>query len=83
MKRPRFVGLTKSQDAVFAQICVGNDTCHHPKTLKALEAKGMIVGVTEQLPGWPPVTVKRYSVPIAWHAAWCQWCSDNYAEDDS
>jgi len=72
-----FEGLTRKQHEVFAQIATGNDRAHHSKTLQALQAKGFIVATPRKLPGWPPVTVNTYDVPIDVHIRWCAWCAEN------
>lgn len=80
MSQKRFAGLTQRQFDVFGQITIGKDLGHHPKTLEALEKRGLIKRYWETLPGWPPVKVASFSVPIDVHAAWCQWCSEQEAD---
>lgn len=72
-----FEGLTKGQHQVFSQIATGNDRGHSPRTLKTLVDKGYISVIPVTLPGWPPVMVNRYEVPIDLHIRWCAWCADN------
>lgn len=71
-----FAGLTKAQNEVFAQICLGNDSGHNSKVVKALLNKGMVAEHEQTLTGFPPVVVKRYSFAVGWHIKWCQWCSE-------
>ena len=67
---------------VFEQIAIGQDAGHHPATLAALERKGLIVAETAtDRQGWPPVTIKRYYVPVLLHMQWCAWCSENVGDD--
>lgn len=73
---------TKRQRDVFELIAIGQDARHHPATLAALERKRLIVAETEtDRQGWPPVTIKRYHVPLALHIQWCAWCSENIGDD--
>lgn len=72
-----FEGLTQKQHEVFAQIATGNDRAHNTKTLQSLESKGFIVATPRELPGWPPVTINAYEVPIDVHIRWCTWCTEN------
>lgn len=67
---------------MFEQIAIGQDACHYPATLATLERKGLIVSETEtDRQGWPPVTIKRYHVPLTLHIQWCAWCSENVGDD--
>lgn len=75
-----FDKLSNRQLAVFEQIATNNDSGHPPSTLNALERLGYIQGSLEQLRGFPPVSVVRYSVPVSVHIAWCQWCAKQQAE---
>ena len=69
---------TKRQREVFEQIGIGQDAGHHPATLAALERKGLIASKTEiDRQGYPPVTIKRYHVPLLLHMQWCAWCAEN------
>lgn len=67
---------TERQRAAFEQIGIGQDAGHHPATLAALESKGLIAS-TREIEGYPPVTIKRYHVPLPLHMQWCAWCSEN------
>jgi len=67
--------LTVRQREVLGAIAVGQDNGHHPKVLAALEEQGLIVGYPEVLPGYPPVTITRWEVPVAVHIRWCEWCA--------
>lgn len=80
----RFRGLTPRQQEVLGQIAFGHDGGgFHPKTLEALEQKGLIVGHDALLPGSGtspieriPMRVRVYEVPLAIHAEYWQWCAD-------
>ena len=74
--------LPKKQLEVFQHIATGMDGCHHPRTLKALEDKGLIVATKRVMGGTFPVTITFYSVPYAIHYDWCQWCSEQYLKED-
>ena len=73
--------LKPGQRAVFDQICVGNDGGHHPRTLDLLFRKGLVEWYDEDLGGRPPMTVKRYVVPIPIHMAWCEVCSEDAGDE--
>ena len=76
--RKHFDSLTAAQQRVFEQIAIGNDLGHNPAITKRLEVTGYIVGHDAPLMdgGWPPVTVRRYEVPLRIHARWCAWCDE-------
>jgi hypothetical protein len=76
----RFEGLTPHQTEVLGQIAMGNDGGHHRATLRLLEKKGLIEGRDVTLRGWPPVTVKHYSVPVHVHIRYCEWASQHFGE---
>jgi hypothetical protein len=67
--------LTEPQRNVLGWIAIGQDRGHHSSTLKALEAKGLIVGHSYILTSQPPVKVTRWGLPIAVHIQWAEWCS--------
>lgn len=71
-----FTELTKRQLEVFEQIATGNDTGHPRITLDSLERRGYIESEFQQLRGFPPVAVCKYSVPIPVHMQWCAWCAE-------
>lgn len=70
-----FADLTKRQREVFEQIATGNDSGHPQRTLDSLAARGYITWEHETLPGHPPVTIRRYHVPIPIHMEWYAWCA--------
>ena len=79
-------GLSKRALEVFEQIAIGNDLGHHPRTLASLVARGLIETRPEEMPGPFPgttMTVDRYDVPLAVHAAWCSWCAENVSADEA
>ena len=73
--------LPERQLDVLGHIAIGQDGGHRPRTLAALEAKGLIVSEKVTLsprpgvPAWMRVRVRRYYVPLPVHAAWCEWRS--------
>lgn len=73
--------LAERQRDVLGQIATGCDGGHHPATLAALEAKGLIVGHTQTRPGRLPVAVIRWELPIGVHIQWCEWCSTQFEEE--
>jgi hypothetical protein len=85
----RFRGLPKKQEDALAQIAILSDGTDFTRSVvKALEEKGLIVGVDEATYGPSsapidriPIMVRRYHVPLPIHMEWCQWCSDHIEED--
>lgn len=85
------MGLPAKQSEAFEQIALLSDGTEYARsTLKALEKKGLIVGTDEKVYGSGsgpidriPITVRRYHVPLPIHAQWCQWCADNFTEEDA
>ena len=78
-------GCTKAQREAFEQCCIGDDRGLYASTWAALVRRGLVVEREETLPPnkscpWP-LTVKRYSVPLAIHAQWCAWCADNVPDE--
>lgn len=74
----RFEKLSKQETDVLGQIAINVDGGHNRQVIASLLSKGYIEEYEETLPGWPPVKVKRYSVPIGVHIRWCSWCDENY-----
>jgi hypothetical protein len=74
--------LTPRQQDVLSALAIGQDEGHHPKTLQALAAKGLIESDQETLPGRLPVIIQRYYVPLFVHIAWAQWGSEQCTEED-
>ncbi len=73
-----FAGLSEPQREAAGLIAMGQDGFLHPRTLTALESKGIIESYDERLGGWPPLTVKRWSMPIWVHIQWCAYCSEQF-----
>lgn len=76
--------LRKRQREVLGQIAINNDGGHHPKTLKALQSKGLIVAEQQEVRGpfrGTTMTITRWYVPIAVHMVWCTWCSEQESSD--
>ena len=77
----RFRNLSAAQQSAFEQIasgwCAGGE--FHPRTMKALEAAGLVVGedVIDR-DAWPPITVRQCRVPLSVHIEWCGWCTLNF-----
>lgn len=77
-----FRDLTNAQQRVLGLIAINEDLGHNERVYRALEAKGLIVGEDENRGGFPPLTVRRYHVPMPVHMEWCTWCSENFSETD-
>ncbi len=75
--------LTERQREVFGLICIGQDRGHHPRTLKVLAERGLIVGYRDVLDGHPPVEIIRWDVPIPVHMEWARWCAGQPDEETS
>ena len=67
--------LTEQQRRVLSQIAIGFDGGHHERVLVALAEQGLIVGYRQTLPGFPPVEVVRWEVPVDVHIQWAEWCA--------
>jgi len=76
--------LTPHQRDVLGWIAIGQDGGHRPRTLAVLERLGYIVGDTQEVPGpfGAPMTVKRWTVPLAVHMQWAAWCAAHSEELD-
>jgi hypothetical protein len=77
--------LTPAQRDVLGLIAINQDAGHHPATLAALAQRGLIVGYRQTLPGFPPVEITRWEVPVDVHIQWAEWCAaqpDEEAEAD-
>lgn len=68
-------GLRPHQRDVLNAVAFGDDSCHHPATLVALEKRGLIEHYAQPLGGRFAVTVRRYFMPSHVHIAYCEWCS--------
>ena len=72
---------TSNQRRTFEQIAIGNSAGHHPKTIKALLAKGLIERGDDYMFGgdrFGPIAIPTYYVPLPIHAEWCEWCSEQF-----
>jgi hypothetical protein len=77
-----FDRLTPRQEQVLGQIAIGIDGGHHPRTLEALERRGLIEGRDEVIPLLRGrLTIRRYVMPIAAHIAWCEWCAGHCGDE--
>jgi hypothetical protein len=63
--------LTKTQLRAFESVAIKNDWSLSRRTAAILLKQGLIELYEEALPGWPPLSVKRYRVPLTLHAEWC------------
>lgn len=73
-----FNRLSETQLQVLAMIAMNQDCGHHPRTIKSLLDKGLIVSYDE-ITNWGHL--KRFNMPIDVHVHWCAWCSENYKEE--
>ena len=69
--------LTRAQLRAFELIAINLDKGVNPKTAAVLLEHGLIEEDEERLPGWPPVTIRRYYVPLPVHMAWCRMITPN------
>ena len=83
----RFRNLSETQAKAFELIAINQDGGHHPRTLEALEKKGLITKHEVQTYGKGnspidriPMIIYRYSVPLAVHIEWCEWISKEEEE---
>jgi hypothetical protein len=75
--------LTEPQRTVLGNIAIGVDGGHNPRTLAALAERGLIVGYRQTTPGFPPVEVTRWEMPIGVHIQWAEWCAAQPDEEES
>lgn len=74
--------LPPRQREVFDRVCIGQDEGNPPRSLQALERKGLIESREERIPfGNLMMTIRRYSTPIPIHYAWCTVCSAEIAAE--
>jgi hypothetical protein len=73
--------LPRRQQEVLGCVAIHDDGGHHPATLKALLAKGLIEAYQEDLGGRLSVPITRYRTPIFVHFAYCIWASAQGAKD--
>lgn len=79
----RFRNLSAAQQSAFEQIASGwsGGSEFHPRTMKALEDKGLVVGSDfVSRDHWPPITVRQYELTSGAHEEWCSWCDENFDE---
>jgi hypothetical protein len=67
---------SRVQIEAFERIATGDDGGHAPRTLAALEKRGLITLHETLVPGDVPVRVKIPVVPLPVHYAWCAWCTE-------
>lgn len=72
--------LTVAQKRVLGCVAINQDQFHHPKVLKALEDRGLILGHDRVLGGGVPVRVREYHVPQPLHMFWCAYCARGKAD---
>ena len=76
-----FSQLTAPQRHVLGMCAIQQDGGHSQRTLDKLVGFGMLE-IREVLLGYPPMTIKRYDVPLYVHMLWCAWCSNNVTEEE-
>lgn len=73
-------GLSKTQRAVFDQICIGNDRGHSRNTLQSLARKGLAVMYLQKISS--ECSILRYEFAnFAVHIAWCELCAEENPEE--
>lgn len=73
--------LSPKQRAVFDQLCVGNDSGHHQRTVESLMRRRLVYEYEEKtVSGSIHCVVYRYTVPTAVHMAWAEVCSEENPE---
>jgi hypothetical protein len=73
--------LTERQREVLSAIAINQDGGHDPQILRALAERELIFGYREKLPGWPPVEVVRWEMPVWAHIEWARWCAEQPDEE--
>lgn len=76
-------GMTKAQIACFERIAISQPPYAGDRTIKALLARGLIVGVNRsERDGLGVFKWTEYHVPLLLHAQWCEWCSEQSEDED-
>jgi hypothetical protein len=66
--------LPRNQRNALGQICAGDDSCLHPKTLESLERKGFVRSFSQTMGGGIfSVVVRRYVAPANIIAEWMKF----------
>ena len=81
MEAKEYEGLSASQFEALTSIAFGGDGGgFSPKTLRSLEARGLLVAYDKKLTGrgtsvldYLPIIVKAYVMPIPEHIKFCEW----------
>lgn len=79
-----FLNLSKAQERALSLIAINMHPFAHPKTIKVLLDKGLIVKHERTIYGKGnspidriPMGTNDYEVPLPVHYEWCKWCSEN------
>lgn len=71
--------LTKAQQMMLSQICLGDDSGLHHRTALALARRGLIdYRLVPQGGGFNIWRADVASIPV--HMAWCKWCDQTCTE---
>ncbi len=73
-------GMTPAQRRDFERICIGQRPLGGFRVLKALKERGLIEDAPPKVIGRDAlgeIAVPQWSVPLRFHAQWCQWCSES------
>ena len=78
-------GMSQSQVDTFEKVAVGRKPPATQRTWDALEKHGVIVRGPDLIKrdAFGEYRIPQWQVPIAIHAQWCEWCSENVDEPHS
>lgn len=79
MSSKRFEGLTVAQTELLGRIACNDDTRVNLRMVKVLIAKGLVESYVQKD---GPFFWTRYTVPVAVHIRWAQWCSTRTGDDE-
>lgn len=82
----RYLGLTQKQTDVLGEIATGNALPYAaPATFRKLIEKGLIVRLGDKVLGrdrFGAVAIPQYEMPTPEHMRFCEWCSEQVAQED-
>ena len=82
---PPLRGLGKSVREAFGLMTIGERPFISQKTMAAFLERGLIVRMPDKVLGrdaFGAIAVPDYEIPISVHMEWCQWCADNFPDED-
>jgi len=82
---PPLKGLRKTVRDAFEQMTIGQRPWISAATVSVFLDRGLIVRLPDKVLGrdaFGAITVPEYEIPISVHMNWCEWCANNYPDED-